>query len=64
MGHIENKCWKKGKETKSHSTINNYMEVLVDDEVATLQQLNKLCGTKHEFFFKGRIFKRRLPMEM
>jgi hypothetical protein len=33
MGHTENKCWMKGKETKSHSTTNNYLEVLVDDEL-------------------------------
>jgi hypothetical protein len=32
MGHIENKCWKKEKETKSHSTTNNYREVFMDDE--------------------------------
>jgi hypothetical protein len=38
MGHTKNKCWKKRKETKSHSTTNNYMEILVDDEVATLEQ--------------------------
>ncbi len=50
IGHIENKCWKKKKEVKSHSTTNNYMELLVDDEVATLEHLNRLCGTKHDFF--------------
>jgi hypothetical protein len=42
MGHTKNKCWKKGKETKSHSTTINYLEVLVDDELATLEQLNRL----------------------
>jgi hypothetical protein len=61
MGHTKNKCWKKRKETKSHSCTNNYMEILVDDEVATLEQLNRLCGTKHDIFSKAR---RRLPMEM
>ncbi len=25
MGHTENICWKKGKETKSHLAINNYV---------------------------------------
>ncbi len=36
MGHTKNKCWKKGMETKSHSTTINYLEVFVDDELATL----------------------------
>jgi hypothetical protein len=37
MGHTEDMCWKKGKEVKSHSTANNYLEVLVDDESTTLE---------------------------
>jgi hypothetical protein len=37
MGHIEDMCWKKGKEVKSHSTTNNYLEVLVDDELVTFE---------------------------
>lgn len=37
------------------------MEILVDDEVATLEQLNRLCGTKHDIFSR---VKRRLLVEM
>ncbi len=51
MGHTKNKCWKKRKETKSLSSTNNYVEILVDDEVATLEQLNRLCGARHDNFF-------------
>jgi hypothetical protein len=50
MGHIEDKCWKRGKDGKTTSTLNNYLEVLVNDEEVILKQVNKLCGTKHESF--------------
>jgi len=45
----------------AHSTINNYMEILVDDEITMLEYLNRLCGTKHDIFSEAR---RQLPMEM
>jgi len=45
-------CWKKGKETKTHATTNNYLEMLTDDEATTLEQLNTLCGSKHDFFLE------------
>jgi hypothetical protein len=64
MGHIENKCWKKGKDTKPHAIANNYLEVLMDDEAATLEQLNRLCGSKHDICFGAQMPRRRLPMEM
>jgi hypothetical protein len=35
MGHTEDRCWKKRKDVKSHSTTYNYLEVLVDDEAIT-----------------------------
>jgi len=37
-----------GKGLENTSTSNNYLEVLVNDEKATLEQLNKLCDTKHD----------------
>jgi hypothetical protein len=35
MGHMENKCWKHGKDGKTPSTTINYLKVLIDDEEAT-----------------------------
>jgi hypothetical protein len=64
MRHIENKCWKQGKDGKTTSTSNNYLEVLVNDEEATLEQLNMLCGTKYDIFSRARIPTRRLPVEI
>jgi len=49
LGHFEDKCWKKPKDGKSTAGVVNFLEVLLDDGVATEQQLNKLCG--NEFFF-------------
>jgi hypothetical protein len=40
------------------------LEVFVNDEAATLQQLNQLCGTKHDIFSSIRIPKRRMLIEM
>jgi hypothetical protein len=50
MGHTKDICWKRGKDGKVSSDANNYLKVLVDDEEATLEQLNHLCGTKHDIF--------------
>jgi len=41
----------------------NYLEVLVDDEEATLEWLNWLCDTKHDIFTRAKIPRRRLLME-
>jgi hypothetical protein len=40
-----------------------FLKVLVDGENATLEELNRLCGAKHDAFTKTRIPRRRLPME-
>jgi len=64
MGHTKDKCWKWGKDGKITSTSNNYLEVLVNDEEAILEQLNKLCDTKHDILFGVRIPRRILPMEI
>jgi hypothetical protein len=42
LSHLEDKCWKKPKDGKSHSGATNFLEVLLNDEEVTMQQLNKL----------------------
>jgi len=37
--------------------------VLVNDEKATLTELNKICGANHHLSSKNKIPKKRLPME-
>jgi hypothetical protein len=37
LGHSEDKCWKKPKDGKSHFGTTNFLEVLLNDEAATLQ---------------------------
>ncbi len=61
LGHSEDRCWKKKDTKPSNSTI-NYLEVLVNDEEATLTELNKICGAYHHLSFGNNIPKRRLPM--
>jgi hypothetical protein len=63
MGHMKDKCWKRGKDGKASSTTNNYLEVLVDDEEKTLKQLNHLCGKKHDIFSRAKMPRRHLPIE-
>jgi predicted aspartyl protease len=41
----------------------NLLEVLLNDEEATMQQLNKLCGDKNVFFYT-RILRRRMLIEV
>ncbi len=36
LGHFEDRCWKKSKDGKSYSGTANFLEVLLNDEVATL----------------------------
>ncbi len=50
MGHTKNRCWKKND--KGPSTSANFLEVLINDEEATLTELNRLCGIKHNFFWE------------
>jgi hypothetical protein len=42
---------------------NNYLKVLVDDKEATLEQLNMLCGMKHDIFSRVRIPRKCLHVE-
>jgi predicted aspartyl protease len=63
LGHSEDRCWKKPKDGKAHSGTANFVEVLLDDEQATLQQLNKWWGDKN-LFSHTRVPRRRMPIEV
>jgi predicted aspartyl protease len=63
LGHSEDRCWKKLKDGKSPSGAANFLEVLLNDEAATLQQLNKFCGSEN-LFFHMRVPRRRVPAEV
>ncbi len=63
LGHFEDRCWKKPKDGRSHSGATNFLEVLLNDEAATLQQLNKLCGSEN-LFSHTRVPRRRVPVEV
>jgi hypothetical protein len=41
----------------------NFLKVLLDDEKATMQQLNKLCGNENVFFYT-RVPRRKMSVEM
>jgi hypothetical protein len=60
LGHIKDKCWKKSG--KGLPTTTNFLEVLVDDEEATLVKLNRICGGDHHIFSGVKIPKRKLPI--
>jgi len=63
LGHSEDQCWKKPKDGKSQSGAANFLEVLLNDEAATEQQLNKLCGNENLFSYT-RVPRRRTPVEV
>jgi hypothetical protein len=63
LGHFEDKCWKKPKDGKSPSGAVDFLEVLLSDEAATLQQLNKLCGSEN-VFYQTRVPRRRVLVEV
>jgi hypothetical protein len=60
LGHTEERCWKKS--IKSLPVTTNFLEVLVDDEEATLVKLNRVYGKDQHIFSKVKIPKRRLPI--
>jgi len=51
LGHSKNKCWKKPKDGKSAAGASNFLKVMFNDEAATEQQLNKLCGNENAFSY-------------
>jgi len=62
LGHSEDQCWKKPKDGRSHSATANFVEVLLNDEEATRQQLNRLCGNQEVFSYTW-VPRRRMPIE-
>jgi len=63
LGHSEDRCWKKPKDGKVHPGATNFLEVLLNDEEATMHQLNKLCGDEN-LFSHTRVLRRRMPVEV
>ncbi len=63
LGHSEDRCWKKPKDEKPHSRAANFLEVLLNDEEATVQQLDKLCGNENIFSY-SRVPRRRMLVEV
>ncbi len=63
LGHSEDRYWKKPKDGKSPSGAANFLEVLLSDEAATLQQLNRLCGNEN-LFSHTRVPRRRVPVDL
>jgi hypothetical protein len=63
LGHSEDWCWKKPKDGKSQSRAANFLEVLLNDEAANEQQLNKLCGDENMFSYT-QVPRRRTPIEV
>jgi hypothetical protein len=63
LGHSEDRCWKKPKDGKSHLGATNFLEVLLNDEEATMRQLNKLCGNENIFSYT-RVPRRRMHVEV
>jgi hypothetical protein len=62
LGHLEDHYWK--KDTKPSYRTTNYLDVLVNDEKATLTKLNRICGANHHLSSGNRIPKRRLSMQI
>ncbi len=63
LGHSEDRCWRKPKDGKVQSGTSNYVKVLLNDEQATLQQLNRLCEDEKIFSYT-RVPRRRMPVEV
>jgi len=63
LGHSKDRCWKKSKDGRSNSRAANFLEVLLDDEATTVQQLDKFCENENVFSYT-RIPRRRHPVEL
>jgi len=63
LGHLEDRCWKKPKDGKSHFGATNFLEVLLNDEEATKQLFNKLCGHENIFSYT-QVSRRRMFIEV
>ncbi len=60
LRHTKERCWKKF--AKGLPALTNFLEFLVDDEEATLAELNYVCGEDQHIFSRVKIPKRRLPI--
>jgi len=63
LGHSADRCWKKPKDGKLPPGAANFLEVMLSDEAATLQQLNRLCGSEN-VFSHTRVPRRRVLVEV
>jgi hypothetical protein len=63
LRHSEDRCCKKPKDGKVHPGSTNFLEVLLNDEEVTIQQLNKLCGNEN-IFSHTQAPRRRMPVEV
>ncbi len=63
LGHLEDRCWKKPKDERSNSGAVNFLEVLLDDEAATAEQLNRFCENENVFSYT-RLPRQRQPVEL
>jgi hypothetical protein len=63
LGHSKDRCWKKPRDEKMHTGTTNFVKVLLSDEKATLQQLNRLCGNEKVFSYT-RVPRRRVPVKV
>jgi hypothetical protein len=63
LSHFKDKCWKKPKGGKLHSRVANFLEVLLNDEETTMQQLNKLCRNENLFSYT-QVPRRRIPVDV
>lgn len=57
---MEEKCWKKN--LKGTTTIIKKLKGVVNDQEATLFELNKICNTNHDLFSRIRMLKKKLPI--
>jgi hypothetical protein len=62
-GFSKDRCWKKPKDGKSHFGTTKFLEVLLNDEEATMQQLNKLCEKENVFSYT-QVPRRRMHVEV
>jgi hypothetical protein len=63
LGHSEDRCWKKPKDGRSNSGAASFLEVLLNDEAATAQQLDRLCENENVFSYTC-LPRRRLLVEL
>jgi hypothetical protein len=63
LGHSEDRCWKKPKDGKFHFGATNFLEVLLNDEKVTMQQLNKFCRNENLFSYT-RVPRRRIRVDV